>query len=110
MDRPSKLRFQPRATGALIVIAPAVRMPMTTTEPPKGFDLVSGILTAGAITIKAPVARGWNRNFDGLSINPTLTLSGTTQADVFQKFNDTIWAATGQARLFNLTSAQLQLP
>jgi len=50
----------------------------------------------------APLARGWSWNFDGTSIQG-LDL-GYSKSDIVQEFNQTLWQATGLARLLSVTT------
>ena len=50
--------------------------------------------------VKAPVAQGWSRNFDGTALNSQDTRSGVTQSDIYQQFSDAIFVNTkGLTRL-----------
>ena len=56
-------------------------------------------LQAGLVAINGPEARGFSRSFDGISLNPDVTGYGTSQADIYQKFNTAIWQNVSQAKL-----------
>ena len=49
--------------------------------------------------IKGPVAKGWNRSFDGTAINPQILGIGVTQTDVYQAFRTDIWQKWAISRL-----------
>jgi hypothetical protein len=62
-------------------------------------DFTNSYTPSGEFTSIAPVARGWSWAFDGTALNPDVTNFGFAKSDLYQKFNDTIWANTGLSKL-----------
>jgi hypothetical protein len=87
----------PKADGSfdspIVAVDGSYSRSYTVTDFSASYDLSIGS------TIVAPVARGWSLAFDGTASNPDVTNFGFAKSDLYQKFNDTIWANTGLSKL-----------